>query len=148
MHPIPMMRSIERREHYEGPIPPPHVLQQFDNIVPGTAANLIRLAEEESLHRRKMESMTVEANVRTQEKGLIVAEYKVKGVFRSDVLGQVAGILVSLSCVGGAVYLGIHDHEAIATALTVIPSAAVIQAFFAKKQPAQRPDDRAPSSKK
>lgn len=87
--------------------------------------------------------MTVEANVKTQEKGLNVAEYKVKSVFRSDILGQLAGILVSLSCVGGAVYLGIHDHEAIATALTVIPSAAVIQAFFAKKQPVHRQDDRA-----
>lgn len=38
--------------HYQGSVPHPDILRGFDAVVPGTAARLVKLAEEESAHRR------------------------------------------------------------------------------------------------
>lgn len=118
---------------YQGPVPHPEILERFDNLVPGTAARMFQLAEDESKHRRELETRTNDANIAAQQKQLSIAEYQSRSVFRSDTIGQVAGVFVSLSCIVGAVYLALDGREFAAAALAAIPTAAVIQAFFAKK---------------
>lgn len=41
--------------HYQGAVPPPEILRGIDEIIPGAAARLIALAEQESNHRRILE---------------------------------------------------------------------------------------------
>ena len=77
--------------HYQGAIPHPGVLRGMDELVPGTAAKLIKLAEDESLHRRKLELMAMEANVSAQQSQLDINLRQNRAVFRSDMIGQVAG---------------------------------------------------------
>lgn len=129
----PERRLIERREAYEGPVPPPDILERFDQLVPGTARRMFDLAEQESAHRRKMEERTNDANINAQQTALAIEGRKTEAIARSDLLGQVAGVIVALSCIGGAIWCGITGHENVAIALTVVPSAAVIQAFFARR---------------
>lgn len=123
---------------FEGPVPHPDLLARYDDLVPGTAQRMIQLAEDESLHRRKMEEQVNLGNVQAQAKQLEIADYQSRSVFRSDTIGQVAGALVSLSCVAGAIYLSVSGHEWTAAALAAIPTAAVIQAFFTKRTLPQR----------
>ncbi|MBI3903041.1 MAG: DUF2335 domain-containing protein [Nitrosomonadales bacterium] len=118
---------------YQGPIPPPEVLRGFDQLVPGTAERLINLAENESTHRRQMEKQAMDANISAQQSQLRIGEYQSKAVFRSDTIGQAAGLVVSLACIAGAVYLGANGHEVTAGVLAAIPTAAVIRAFFVPK---------------
>lgn len=119
---------------YEGPIPHPEILRQFDELVPGTAERLIKLAEEESHHRRELERLAQEANVSAQQRQLGIGEYQSRAVFRSDIMGQVAGLIVCLACVAGAVFVGEQGHEWTAAALAAIPTAAVVRAFVLQRK--------------
>lgn len=128
-------QQTQATQLYQGPVPHPDILEKFDRLVPGTAQRLFQLAEDESIHRRKQEEQANQANISAQQKQLSIAEYQSKAVFRSDCLGQLAGGLISLICIGGAIYLSLNNHEVVAAALAAIPTASVIQAFFAKKNP-------------
>lgn len=128
------MVTTQTTQLYQGPIPHPDVLARFDDRVPGTAQRLINLAIEESEHRRKMEEMSMTANVSTQSRNVAIAEYQSKSVFRSDTISQILGAVVTTSCVVGAVYLSVTGHEAIAALLCAVPTGALIQAFFIKRK--------------
>lgn len=119
--------------HYQGPIPPPSILEGFDRIVPGAAHRLIQLAEDESKHRRELESKTLEANIAAQRRQLEIGDYQSKAVFRSDLLAQVCGVLVTLTCIVAAIWASLHGQVTVAVILAGIPTAAVIQAFFRQK---------------
>ncbi|MBX7229623.1 MAG: DUF2335 domain-containing protein [Burkholderiaceae bacterium] len=129
-----------QEDRFQSPIPSPEVIKNYEILVPGTAKRLIDLAIEESLHRRTIESNTNQANISAQRKQGEIASYQTRAVFRSDLLGQVAGTIVSLSCIGGAVYLGLQNHEVAAAALCAIPLAAVIQALRGRKAAERRQD--------
>ncbi len=47
---------------WEGPLPPPQIIEEFDRIVPGAAKSIIQNWEAESAHRRTFErrSLTIE----------------------------------------------------------------------------------------
>jgi uncharacterized membrane protein len=47
------------QQHISGPIPSPDVLRQYDAINPGLADRLVRMAEHEADHRRKMEAEVI-----------------------------------------------------------------------------------------
>jgi hypothetical protein len=91
-------------------------------------------AEAESIHRRALESGANESNILAQQKHLAVLAEQSRGVFVSDLVGQICGALISLACIAGVAYLALNDHEVAGAALAGIPTAAVIQAFFAKRQ--------------
>lgn len=48
-------------EHYQGPLPHPKILQEFDQLVPGSAATIMGNFRTESDHRRSMERDESEA---------------------------------------------------------------------------------------
>jgi uncharacterized membrane protein len=120
--------------HYQGIVPHPDVLRGLDEIVPGTAARLVKLAEEESLHRRELEIKANEANISAQQYQLRIAEQQSKAVFRSDLLGQIAGFIVCLACISASVYLGVNGHDWLAGTLALIPTGALIRAFVLNRK--------------
>ncbi len=126
--------QINHTHVFQGPVAHPEILRGYDEIVPGTAQRMIQLAEDESLHRRGLENESSRANIFAQKKQLEIAEQQSVSAFESDRTGQYLGALVSLSCIGGAVFLALDGREIAAAALSALPTAAVIQAFFAKKQ--------------
>jgi uncharacterized membrane protein len=96
--------------HYQGAVPPPEILRGIDEIVPGAAARLIVLAEQESNHRRSLEVKAIDANIAAQVAQAQINERQTKAVFRSDMIGQIAGFLVCLCCIGGRQFiLGLTD---------------------------------------
>jgi uncharacterized membrane protein len=130
--PITLTVATQSQVHH-GPVPHPDVLRGYNELVPGAAERLIKLAEDEAAHRRHLEKQAMDSNIGAQQNQLRVGEYQSKAVFRSDTIGQAAGLLVSLACIAGAVYLGINNHEVTAGVLAAIPTAAVIRAFFVPK---------------
>lgn len=129
----PPLMLQQQTSVFQGPVPHPEILSGYERLVPGTALRMIQMAENESIHRRDLESRTNAANISAQERQITIAEYQSKAVFTSDTYGQIAGIAVSLLCVCGAIFLSFNGHEVVAGGLATIPTAAVIQAFFAKK---------------
>ncbi len=145
---IPVQQiAVQTGTHvYQGPIPPPEVLRGFEDVVEGSAKQLIQLAENESIHRRQLESAAMSANIAAQEHQLTISQYQSKAVFRSDTIGQIFGLIVSLACIAGAIYLAINGQQTVAIALAAIPTAAVIRAFFTRTHqvsPTQQPSSTA-----
>ena len=118
---------------YQGPIPPPEVIQELDALVPGTAAQLIKLIVDESEHRRTLESKAMDANIISQQQQLELNLRQSRAVFRSDVIGQISGLIVCILSIVAAVFLGLEHHEGLALAIAAIPTAAIIKAFTIKK---------------
>ena len=56
-------RSITSTTRFEGPIPPPAALADYDKVFPGCAERLVALAESQSAHRQELEKTVVRANV-------------------------------------------------------------------------------------
>ena len=54
----PAVIEQSRLVHYEGPLPPPHVLEHLENIVPGAAERIFSMAEkEQQAHIKSVEDV-------------------------------------------------------------------------------------------
>ena len=50
-------------QQFTGPIPPPNILEEYDRIHPGSADRIIKMAENEQLHRHAIEKQIVDAEI-------------------------------------------------------------------------------------
>lgn len=57
---------------YQGPIPAPNHLREYDDLVPGSAKQIMDLFEAQSRHRMAMESHVIRSDVRRSWTGLIL----------------------------------------------------------------------------
>jgi len=65
--------KIHRTERYEfsGPLPPPNVLQQYNDAVPDAAERILLMAEQQSQHRQSLERRVIGTGSRDSLIGLI-----------------------------------------------------------------------------
>ena len=59
------------RAEFSGPLPPPVILEQYNNIVPGAAERILKMAEDQSAHRRDLESRVIKSDIFNSKLGLI-----------------------------------------------------------------------------
>ena len=57
---------------YRGPIPPPIILEQYNNVVPGGAERIMAMAEKQAEHRMNLEKSVIESDVWRSNTGLIL----------------------------------------------------------------------------
>jgi len=103
-------------EFFEGPLPPPQVLAEYDRICPGSASRILAMAESQSQHRRELERRVVVSNCRSQDRG--------------PILGFIlaAGVIV----IGG--YLILQGKELTGLAALVAALAAIVVPFIYGKR--------------
>ncbi len=109
-------RLEQRTEIFLGPLPPPAILRQYDEIQPGFAERLLRLTEDEANHRRQV-------TARAQRYELF-----------ETTLGQVFGLLVALAALGATVWLGILGLEVAASIVGGTTIVGLVGAFIAGRQ--------------
>lgn len=101
--PVERARFEFRGEFSAGPLPPPAVLKQYDDIVPGAADRILTMAESQSRHRRDLETKVINADTRNARLGLIFG-------FLIGMTGVVGGIVVILGgqgqILGGFISVG------------------------------------------
>ena len=130
------LAKIEQRvgivSHFFGPIPPPAVLNQYDEIVPGAAARIIKLAEKETAARISLAKQVTSSELRRLDRGLWVGFAVVMTAI------AVGGILVAFG------------HEAAGAAIAAVPSTGLVGVFVYGKvtQPQKRGVDRKKVRKK
>ena len=81
----PTRRSVQL--HFRGPLPPPNILREYDEVAPNAAERILRMAERQVEHRNAIE----------------------RGDSRRATLGLIAGVVVALAALAlpaYAVYLG------------------------------------------
>lgn len=53
-----------------GPLPPPEMLRQYEQVVPGFGERLLEMAQRQEAHRQHLERIVVEGNARRASQGL------------------------------------------------------------------------------
>ena len=81
------------QQTYEGPLPPPKVLDAYEKIHPGAAREIIELAKEVQAHRINMDRQAARYAMRDSMLGFILG-----------VLGQIGVLLVTLGGFGMAYF--------------------------------------------
>ena len=77
---------VQVTEQFRGPLPPPDVLEKYNQVAPDAANRIITMAEQETSHRRDMEHL------------IISNEYK------EAKIGQICAVLIgSLAIIAGSV---------------------------------------------
>ena len=89
--------QVATREEFSGPIPPPSILEGYNQIIPGAAERIIAMAEQETSHRQDMEQTIVINEYREARRGQIFAV----------VIGSLAIISGAIISVQGAQWAGI-----------------------------------------
>lgn len=77
------------QQEFSGPLPHPDILARYESVVPGAAQRIIRMAEVQQGHR-----------IQSERRGLV-------GMIARTLLGQIFGLLIGLSGIGGAVYVAV-----------------------------------------
>lgn len=105
------MHLMQSRQ-YSGPIPPPEMLQEYNNIVPDAAERILAMAEAGAKHQREMEA------------GLLVADIESDKRRHIEVLrGQLfagAAVVVAFSVAALALFLGSPAAATLIGGTTVI----------------------------
>ena len=128
--------AVAQQQSFQGPIPPPALLEHYDKIIPGAAERILAMAESETTHRHQQEAVAIEANIAVQQHQISVESRQIQLVFRSDVMGQVFGFLISLSSIGGSIWLALNGQALAAAALVALPLAGIIRALK-ERQPSK-----------
>ena len=58
---------------FQGPLPPPEVLEQYNQVLPNGAERIVAMAESQMRHRQSLESTVVSGNVAAQSRGQTMA---------------------------------------------------------------------------
>lgn len=104
---------------FQGPLPPPAILEDYDRIQPGLAAEIVRWATDETAHRHAMEKKAISIDEK-------LAGSHVREVF----LGQLFGFLIAMSFLAAAVYLAVIGKEIAASALGTLGIGSIVAAFL------------------
>lgn len=106
--------TIEQTTHWNGPIPPPSILADFERLVPGSAQKIIEMAHSQSIHRMEIEKIAVVENFSKAKRGQVFGFILgVFGIISSGILGYLGhGVLagtiatVSMGTLAVALVLG------------------------------------------
>lgn len=87
---------------FSGPLPHPDILRQFDEVVPGAAERIIKMAEEQSAHRKDLEQKVINSDIARSKWGQILG-------FVIAIMGLTVSALVSVygnAITGGIIGVG------------------------------------------
>ncbi len=112
--PAPTLRRIIQQEvtAFRGPLPPPDILEGFERIVPGSARTIIENFDQQSKHRREIESKVID----------------VKNT--AALRGQWIGGGLALVIAGMGFYLALVGKSSEAITAIVAPIAGVVAIFI------------------
>jgi len=73
----PEAKSIARTQttaiSWQGPLPPPGALREFNEVIPNGAERVMVLCEKQSAHRQELEKIVVESRTANMKRGQVFA---------------------------------------------------------------------------
>ena len=87
---------------FAGPIPHPSIIQQYEHTLPGSADRILKMAEDQSSHRQKLESSVIKSDISNERLGMylsfiVIIIFIIAGVFLLINDKPVEGLLTLLS---------------------------------------------------
>lgn len=105
-------RLVAKFQHFSGPLPPPAILEDYERILPGAAARVFTMAEENNNF------------------GIEIDRELVRGQFMERRLAQLGGFILGMTGLVGAIYLGINGFEIAAGSLGGVTLASLVSTFI------------------
>lgn len=81
-----LIAGFTQIQSFSGPIPPPNVLQGYEDVLKGSAERILSMAEKQSNHRIEMESTVVKRGLNQKSWGVAIG-----GIALFVILGMVTG---------------------------------------------------------
>jgi len=97
---------------YEGPLPPPGILAGYDEIVPGSAAKIIERFLEQGTHRMQLEKVVVHGGNKRANWGIV------------------AGFVIAMTTIVGAIYAMSLGYDVAGTAVVIASLASLVGTFL------------------
>ncbi len=85
---------------YQGPIPAPDVLKEYNMLLPGAADRILSMAEQEAFHRHKMEKRALEVELED-----------LRARARDSRWGQIFGFFIGTFTVLAGAYTAIQGYQ-------------------------------------
>lgn len=118
-----------KSETFEGPLPHPDILARYENILPGIADRIVRMAEAEQNARHS----AIVQDAKNKSALVDIAAQESAGALEAQKKGQNIGLAISLVCVLCAIVCALMDKPAIVTcAFLAVPTASLIGSFMPK----------------
>lgn len=117
-----LARRVERRlvqqtmQAFSGPLPPPSMLAEYNNVVQNGAERIMVMAEKQQDHRQQMESRVVRSNTTDQRIGLVLGFIVMMsvagaGVWCVSIGKDTAGLSALITAVAGPVAAFIYGRR-------------------------------------
>lgn len=103
--------EVSKQAAWSGPLPPPSILEQFNDVVENGAERIVSAWEGETAHRQDMERR----------------ELSYFG--RDSILGKVFAFIFVITALGGSLWAAVNGAEIFATVLGGGTIASVVWAF-------------------
>ena len=118
-----------KSETFEGPLPHPDILARYENILPGIADRIVRMAEAEQNARHS----AIDQDAKNKSTLVDIAAKESAGALEAQKKGQNVGLAISLVCVLCAIVCALMDKPTIVTcAFLAVPTASLIGSFMPK----------------
>ena len=109
---IPQGEFISVGASYSGPIPPPAMLKEFNEIIPNGATRILEMAENQAKHRQSLEAAVIHSDISQSRWGLFSALV----------------VVVTATIMGGIVAL--NGQPAAGVGIAGAPSVALVGIFI------------------
>ncbi|MEK7208567.1 MAG: DUF2335 domain-containing protein [Patescibacteria group bacterium] len=105
-------REVVVQHSFSGPLPPPEVLKRFDEVVPGSAERIIKMAEGQFTHRTELERKVIASDIARSK------------------LGQILGFVIAIVGLICSVIISMYGNQIAGTILGVGTLASLVSVFM------------------
>ena len=114
---IKKLTISQRLTSFQGPLPPPEVLKEYQSVLPGSPDRFLSLVENEQKHTHSNENVIIKNQILQNWAGLIIGAIIVIlffiGAYKLAVMGHetVAGIIFSVTIISIATIFVLHKRS-------------------------------------
>ncbi len=113
-----------RQQSFSGPLPPPEVLAEYNNVVPDGAERILAMAERQAAHRQRLEGRVVNSNTHAQTAGVYMA------------------FVIAIIAFGCGTFLIYEGKDASGLGIILLDAASIIGSFIWSRRQQQRDRER------
>lgn len=105
-----------RQEYFEGPIPHPRIIREYENILSGSADRILKMAETQQAHRIELEKKSIESQLKYNKRG------------------QIFGFVIFILGILLSVFFALADMKIFAGTFATITVVTIIALFIGGKR--------------
>lgn len=100
---------------FSGPIPHPRILEQYEKILPGSADRIIKMSENQSNHRQRLENFLVGNRL------------------RNEMIGMLSGFVLAIVTIVGGIWCILIGKALSGLAAVITPLIGLVSVFIYTK---------------